>query len=98
MSVRVESGRSRVTIQILEVFDATDAFAVHEAIRAASPGAFVTVDFHAARRCDPVAIALLSKEILAHPGHVDLPGICRQELRLLEYLGVIVEGREARNA
>jgi len=97
MSIRVESSWFRVTIQILDAFDASDAFAVHEAIEAAAPGAVVTLDFHEARRSDPVAVAVLSQEMLAHPGRIELSGICRQELRLLEYFGVAREepGREA---
>ncbi len=87
MPVRIESSRHQVFVEILEAFDASDAFAVHEAI-AAAPGATVAIDFRGARRCDPVAVALLSQEILARPGRIELSGICRQELRLLEYFGV----------
>ena len=87
MPVRIQRSRRGVFVEVLEAFDASDAFAVHEAIAAEAP-ATVAIDFRGARRCDPVAIGLLSREMLAQPGRIELSGICRQELRLLEYFGV----------
>lgn len=93
MSVRIESSWSHIVIEILEAFEASDAFAIHEAVGSTPPSISVRIDFREARRCDPVAVALLSKEMLASPGRFELSGICRRELRLLEYFGVAAAER-----
>lgn len=89
MSVHIEpTGLGRVTFHVAEVFDAADASTIHEALRSAGPNVAVTVDLHRVRQSEPLAVALLSRDIVAHRGRIVVLGMCRHERRLLEYFGL----------
>ena len=88
MSVRdAREETGRLTFHVTEVFAAGDASAIREALRTAGD-ADAAIDFHRVRRCEPVAVALLSKEIVARRGRVLALGMCMHERRLLGYFGV----------
>lgn len=88
MTVHVQqTSAGSLTFDVGDVFDTVDATTIHEALASSGPCVGATVAFHHARRCEPLAVALLSKDILARERVVVL-GMCQHERRLLAYLGL----------